>query len=35
VAANQPPAAAIASDESQIDVECMFPPGEFCLRRRA
>src|SRR6516165_5898214 len=26
VAANQPPAAAIASDESQIDVECMFPP---------
>src|SRR5882724_2703571 len=29
VAANQPPAAAIASDEMKTDVECMFPPNTF------
>jgi hypothetical protein len=31
VAANQPPAAASANEESQIEVECMFPPDHFVL----
>jgi hypothetical protein len=29
VAANQPPAAAIASDEMKSDVDCIFPPDDF------
>src|ERR1700730_2685707 len=31
VAASQPPAAASVSDESQIDVAGMFPPGVFLI----
>jgi hypothetical protein len=34
VAANQPPAAARVSDESQTEAECMISSGHFFVARR-